>query len=196
MKAMKSESASLNKKIANFLQMYRNTPHATTNETPAKMFLGRNIRSRLDLMKPDVKSTVQQKQMKKALEKKTPIRLFDNGQPVIVRDYRGQDKWVNGTINTQLGPLMYEVKTDAGSYWRRHTDQIQERKHDENYSDPQPRPEDVCPAVVKQPSVSTAQTSKTVTPAKSNMAQEGQGKGHRHPTRHRSSPKHYMYEQH
>ena len=39
LKAMKDEPISLNKKIANFLLMYRNAPHATTNELPAKMFL-------------------------------------------------------------------------------------------------------------------------------------------------------------
>ena len=39
LKAMKDKPISLNKKIANFLLMYRNAPHATTNELPAKMFL-------------------------------------------------------------------------------------------------------------------------------------------------------------
>ncbi len=43
--AMRDEPISLNQKIANFLLMYRNAPHSTTNETPAKMFLGRNFRS-------------------------------------------------------------------------------------------------------------------------------------------------------
>jgi hypothetical protein len=33
--------------------MYRNAPHSTTNETPAKLFLGRNLRSRVDLIRPD-----------------------------------------------------------------------------------------------------------------------------------------------
>ena len=59
---MRDEPISLNKKIANFLLMYRNAPHSTTTETPAKMFLGRNLRSRLDLIRPNVKRTVQNKQ--------------------------------------------------------------------------------------------------------------------------------------
>ena len=187
MKAMKSESASLNKKIANFLLMYRNTPHATTNETPAKMFLGRNLRSRLDLMKPDIKGTVQQKQMKKALEKRTPIRLFDNGQPVTVRDYRGQNKWMNGTVSAQLGPLMYEVKTAAGSYWRRHTDQIQERKEDVKQSD-LPPVADIYPSAEAEERPDTTATA-------ANAAQGGQQEGRRYPARNRKPPRRYMFEQ-
>lgn len=64
MRAMKSEPGDIGKKIANFLLSYRNTVHSTTNETPAKLFLGRNLRTRLDLLKPDVKRTVTDSQMK------------------------------------------------------------------------------------------------------------------------------------
>ena len=51
LRAMSSQPISLNHKLANFLITYRNSPHCTTNETPAKMFLGRNLRTRLDLLK-------------------------------------------------------------------------------------------------------------------------------------------------
>jgi hypothetical protein len=47
MRAMKDENRDINQKIANFLLTYRNTPHSTTNETPAKLLLGRNLRTRL-----------------------------------------------------------------------------------------------------------------------------------------------------
>lgn len=63
LKAMRDVSISLNKKIANFLLMYRNAPHLTTNETPARLFLGKNLRSRLDLIRPDTRRTVQDKRM-------------------------------------------------------------------------------------------------------------------------------------
>ena len=47
------------RKLEIFLLAYRNSPHSTVNENPAKLFLGRSIRSRLDLVKPSVKDTVQ-----------------------------------------------------------------------------------------------------------------------------------------
>ncbi|XP_062916811.1 palmitoyltransferase ZDHHC9 isoform X1 [Mobula hypostoma] len=53
-KAMDSENRPLQHKIDNFLLAYHNAVHATTNQTPAMMFLNRNLRSRMDLLKPDV----------------------------------------------------------------------------------------------------------------------------------------------
>ena len=47
MKAGKSDH-----RLTNFLLRYRSTPHATTNQTPCSLFLKREIRTRLDLLKP------------------------------------------------------------------------------------------------------------------------------------------------
>ena len=54
------------------------------------------------------------------------MRFFEIGRHVAARDYRGQNKWMDGEISARLGSLMYEIKTEAGSYWRRHVDQIRE----------------------------------------------------------------------
>jgi len=35
-----------------FLAEYRNSPHCTTGETPAKLFFGRSLKTRFDLMIP------------------------------------------------------------------------------------------------------------------------------------------------
>ena len=45
-----------------FLLSYRTTPHCTTSETPVSLFLLRSVRTRLDLMYPEVKDTVMKKQ--------------------------------------------------------------------------------------------------------------------------------------
>lgn len=47
LRAMKGENGTLQKKIANILLTYRNTPHTTTNETPAMLMMKRNLRTRL-----------------------------------------------------------------------------------------------------------------------------------------------------
>ena len=52
MKKMGEEREDLNKKLANFLMMYRKMPQATTNETPSVLLMKRNPRSRLDLIRP------------------------------------------------------------------------------------------------------------------------------------------------
>lgn len=126
MKSMKNEEMSLNKKIANFLLLYRNAPHSITNETPAKLFHGRNLRTCLDLIRPDTRKTVENKIMQSVFEKKGVIREFDKEDNVIVRDYRNHDKWINGQVKSKLGPLTYEVTTESGSVWKRHADQIRD----------------------------------------------------------------------
>lgn len=119
-KAMKKENISLQHKIDNFLLAYRNSVHATTNQTPAMLFMHRPLRSRIDLLKPNLRGEVQNKQFS-TLSSDT-ARSFDLGQQVLARDYRG-DKWTPGRIATRSGPLMYEV--DIGEHtWRRHVDQL------------------------------------------------------------------------
>ena len=122
-----------NKEINLFLMTYRITPHATTGETPAKLLIGRNLRTRLDLLKPDTSSRVRQKQDNMKLSRHTgsKVRMFTMGQSVMVRDYRGKIPWIHAM--SSLGPLTYQVKTDEGGVWRRHVDQM--RKTSENYTE-------------------------------------------------------------
>lgn len=124
--AMKKSGKSVNQSLNAFLCRYRNTPHATTGETPAKLLFGRNIRTRLDLMKPDIKSSVQEKQQRMTWSKHTgeTVREFETGQSVMVRDYRGKIPWISAVVQSKIGPLTYKVKTTEGADWRRHVDQI------------------------------------------------------------------------
>ncbi|XP_048731638.2 uncharacterized protein K02A2.6-like [Ostrea edulis] len=135
MNSMKNNEMSLNKKIANFLLLYRNAPHSVTNETPATLFHGKNLRTFLDLIRPDTRKIVADKTMKNAVEERGTIREFKENDHVIVRDYRNNDKWINGQIRSKLGPLSYEVNTNQGSVWKRHIDQMRDSK---------PKPDEQC----------------------------------------------------
>ncbi len=48
--------------LANFLLTYRSTPHATTQRSPCSLFIGRDIRTRLDLLRPKLQDQVLSKQ--------------------------------------------------------------------------------------------------------------------------------------
>ncbi|KAF7686487.1 hypothetical protein C0J45_22906 [Silurus meridionalis] len=122
--AMDNDTISLQHKIDNFLFMYRNATHSTTGQTPAMMFLKRNLRSRLDLIKPDVRRDVENKQFVHMNDRQA--RNFQVGQAVLARDYR-LEKWQPGTITTRTGPLMYTVKVGDNT-WRRHADQLVNRQ--------------------------------------------------------------------
>ena len=52
----------LRDRISRFLAHYRTTPHTTTGVCPAELLLGRRPRTRLDLLRPSVSTTVNHKQ--------------------------------------------------------------------------------------------------------------------------------------
>ena len=62
MKAGKYNRLSIGQQLENFLMSYRATPHATIGVPPCDLFVGRRIRTRLDLLKPDLENNVNHKQ--------------------------------------------------------------------------------------------------------------------------------------
>ena len=50
-----------------FLHKYRITPHSTTGIAPSELLMGRRLRSRLDLLHPDLPDKVEGKQWKQKL---------------------------------------------------------------------------------------------------------------------------------
>ena len=123
MKSALTDGGSLNQKITCFFLQYRNAVHATTNESPAKLLLGRQLRSRLDLIKPNTRDTVEKKQFESFTEPKRS--QFAEGEKVMVRDYRkNTNKWTDAKITEKSGPLSYKVTTGDQGTWRRHADQM------------------------------------------------------------------------
>ncbi|XP_041366709.1 uncharacterized protein K02A2.6-like [Gigantopelta aegis] len=122
-KHAKNDGNDLNQKLNTFLLQYRNTPYATTGESPSVLMFGRRLRTRLDTLKPDIRKTVQQSQdqMKRS---ELSVRDFKVGETIMVRDYRNSNKWIPATISRKTGPISYQV--DVGrNIWRRHANQIQ-----------------------------------------------------------------------
>ncbi|XP_025758532.1 uncharacterized protein K02A2.6-like [Oreochromis niloticus] len=110
-----------------FLLTYRNTPHATTRETPAILFIGHKLRSRLDFLKPSVAGAVRRAQdaQQQCRQQHSRDRQFTLGEPVLVRDYRkGEDKWTHGVVLEKTGPVSYKVNVGAQGVWKRHVDQM------------------------------------------------------------------------
>ena len=111
----KGKKLSLEHRLANFLIVYRNTPQTTTKESPAVLFLKRQLRSRLTLVKPNQESQVENKQdkMKQYHDRAhTNIRSFEKGEKVQVKTtLTGGKKWIwlSGTILKKKGPRTYLV---------------------------------------------------------------------------------------
>jgi hypothetical protein len=147
-RGMKSlgESGSIETRVSRFLMSYRNTPQTTTGQTPAFLMMKRNPRTRLELLKPDLKGHVYQKQAGSVYQhdQHGKSRDFYVGDPVYFLNFGRGPKWFSGNIVSRTGPLSYLIESQDGRIYRRHQDQIRFR-HQET-SD-QPVPSDVPPPV-------------------------------------------------
>ncbi len=129
LRAGERDGRSLHHGLAEFLFTYRTMAHATTNASPSELFLGRHLRTRFDFLRKYPNEVVQTNQagQKRVFDQRKKHRCFFPGSPVMVRDYRGDNKWTAGTILRKLGPVTYHVDVGRGQVWKRHLDQLRHR---------------------------------------------------------------------
>ena len=141
------QGGSLETRLSRFLFKYRITPHTTTGRSPAELLLGRQPRSRLDLLHPDTGVKVRESQARQSHghDKHTRARAFQIGDRVYVRNFVGVPTWLEGTILDQIGPVSFQVQLTDGRTRKRHVDHMRIRF-----------PEEILPSepiVVEGPSV-------------------------------------------
>ena len=116
LKKLALEEQDLAVRLARFLFRQRMVT-SSTGTSPAALMLGREIRSKLDLIRaPLTNHDVGGCKPK-----------FEKGEPVSVRDYRSDHpKWASGHVKRALGRRMVEVSVPDG-IWRRHYNQTRRR---------------------------------------------------------------------
>lgn len=125
---MGSNSTSMQKDLNKYLHQYRNAPHGTTGQSPAILFMGRNLRSRLDLIRPDnINSKITEKQY---INFNPNFRTFQQNENVyFLSENPRMDKWIPGVIVSRWGDLHYEIEYH-GKRVKRHVNQITSIKTD------------------------------------------------------------------
>lgn len=121
---------SVEEKLARFLLKYRITPHSTTGVSPSELLMGRRLRSRLDLLHPDLSVHVQHKQwkQKQSHDNSKPTRHFLVGESVFAEDFTtSSEKWLPGTVHKVTGPVSYQIQLTNGRFVRRHVDNVRSR---------------------------------------------------------------------
>ncbi|XP_046373937.2 uncharacterized protein K02A2.6-like [Haliotis rufescens] len=107
---------------------YRITPQSTTGVSPSMLFLGRRLRSRLDLMFPNLASKVKKNQRKLVDQSAlTKCRAFQVNDSVWVKNFASGPKWISGQVDSVTGPLSYIIKLTDGRLVRRHVDHVRRR---------------------------------------------------------------------
>ena len=96
--SMTTSHTDIDSHLDSFLMAYRSTPHTTTGDTPSLRFLGRNINTKLDLMKPDRKSDLVIRKAAQNKYRNAKTRLLLPGDKIVFRSYSGKQKWVQGTV--------------------------------------------------------------------------------------------------
>ena len=129
----KVTTGSLQTRLAQVLMSYRITPQTTTGASPSELLMGRQPRTRLDLLKPNPESLVENKQMKQkvAHDKKARERTFAKGERVYARNFGTGNTWIPGEITESSGPVSFMVKCGDGKLIRRHQDHLRHRRDEQ-----------------------------------------------------------------
>ena len=123
-KILLKEGYAKHEALCKFLFYYRATPHCTTGVSPAELQIGRKFRSKLDLIRPNLRDEVEKKQeAQRRFFKGRRLVNFEINDVVMVRDYSGRN-WRKARILEKLTPVTYPVKTENEQLWKRHSDQI------------------------------------------------------------------------
>ena len=127
-RAMKTgtTNVTLNQRLCSFLLSYRTTPHSVTNVPSCVLFLQREVRTRLHLLRETTEQQVCKKQAEQKWhhDKKARDRECAERETVLSRNYGSDPKWVRGRIGKQCGPVSYQVELPDGRVWRRHIEQL------------------------------------------------------------------------
>ncbi|XP_071494907.1 uncharacterized protein [Diadema antillarum] len=124
MRASRSDGGSAQAKLDRFLLAYRNAAHSVTGESPASLFMKRQLRMRLDNLRPNIERRYAeqlhyQASLRDKRSKAIKMREFAVGQSILARDYTGKRKWVPGVVVEREGPLMYKITCKyKDSEWR------------------------------------------------------------------------------
>ncbi|XP_022186690.1 uncharacterized protein LOC111045562 [Nilaparvata lugens] len=116
---MTSDEGTHHEKFHAALFRLRVTP-LESGETPAELFMGRPLRTHLDIYKPTIPDINLAVQPPPELVHHLPL-----GARVQARNYSTSGKWRYGTIVECLGRLHYLVELDEGYTIKRHIDQLQ-----------------------------------------------------------------------
>lgn len=106
-------STSLKEGVRNILFRYRATP-LQCGKSPAELYLNRKIRTKLDVLRPQMIVRVYK-------DYSQVPRSFSRGERVLVRM---GEQWKFGKIISRLGSLHYEVQLDSGYVLKKHINQL------------------------------------------------------------------------
>ena len=125
----KLSRGTLQDRLSRFLFQYRMTPPSTTGTSPTEMLLGRKIRSRLEIIRPDMERRGTNAQFCQKLDhdKHSSNCKFTPGDKVYLLNRRPGPKWLTGILLKATGPVSYVIRLCSGRVVHCHQDQLRGR---------------------------------------------------------------------
>ena len=107
---LKKVTGDFEMQLLRVLARYHLLPQSTTGQSPAMLLMGRQPRSRLDLVYPDLSTqfTTKIDNAKRTMDKDRVEKMFHIGDAVSMVNFQGRPKWLAGILEEQLGPLPLE----------------------------------------------------------------------------------------
>ena len=127
----------IQERLSKFLFNYRITPHTTTGIPPCELLMKRKLRSKLDLIFPNVHKRVEENQQKQKQNRdcSNPVRKFKVNDQVYVENFpTTKPRWIPGIVVKVTGPLSYEVELERGQRVKRHVDNVKGRTEESSNS--------------------------------------------------------------
>ena len=123
--AEQGDPGNLRQKLAQFLFTYQTTPNTVTTQTPAELFLKRQLCTILELLHPNLSTKIATKQAisKGKHDSRSKAKEFEVCDTVLVENFRGEPKWLSATVIERTGPV--SSRTQVGEVvWKRQVDQM------------------------------------------------------------------------
>ncbi|XP_062550294.1 uncharacterized protein K02A2.6-like [Armigeres subalbatus] len=119
LKSLNCSRTEVHAELQKILMAYRRTVHPATGQSPSMLVFGRQIKSRVDLMIPNVCNRNYSR------GEDTMVRSFSVNERVAARDFLSNaEKWKFGVVAARIGKLHYMIELDDGRMWKRHIDQL------------------------------------------------------------------------
>ena len=150
----KIAEGSLANRLSRFLLNYRTTPHSTTGGTPSELMFGRQLRTRMDLLKPDIGRRVRfrQDQQKQGHDAHARPTEFVMGTRVYAKNFGRGSPWLPGVVQEAKGPVSYTVELEDGRVVRRLVDHVRVRTPTDGVPPKADEPDDFFPVDIPSPS--------------------------------------------
>ena len=134
-------------RLARFFLTYRATPYSTTGVSPSELMFGRQLRTRMDPLWPDLGGHVRscQEQQKKDYDAHVQLREFAVGAQVLVKKFGWGPLWLPGVVKKLTGTVSYTDELEDGRVVRRHVDHVRGRTSPDHIPPKAETPDGVSP---------------------------------------------------